>query len=63
MKKFYCVQSRFFDDGKVKAICYPVEAEEKPQNTSQSTRTNDIYCDYFDTYDEAQKYLADCQKA
>lgn len=63
MKTFYCVQSRFFDDGKIKAICYPVAGEEKPKNEYHSMARSDVYCDYFDTPAEAQAYLNDCQKA
>lgn len=56
MKTFYCVQTRFFDDGKVKAICYSVNEIEKPKNEFHSTALSDVYCDYFDTYDEAQAF-------
>ncbi len=63
MKTYYCVKSLFFNDGKVKAICYPVEGTEKPKDEYHSTARSDVYCDYFDTYDEAQAYLKDCQRA
>lgn len=63
MKTFYCVQTRFFNDGKIRAICYPIEGTEKPRNEFHSTTLNDVYCDYFDTYDEADKFRKSCEKA
>lgn len=62
-KTFWCVQSRFFNDGKVKAVCYSVEEYEKPANEYRSLPMCDVYCDYFDTYEDANKHLQDCYKA
>ncbi len=56
MKTFYCVQTRFFDNGNVKAICYPVEETEKPKNFFYTSALSDVYCDYFDTYAEAKDF-------
>lgn len=63
MKKFWCVTTKFFDSGKVKAIIAPVEAEEKPENGCVENRMCDEYRDYFDTYEEALKWYEDAKKA
>ena len=63
MKTFYCVQSMFFDNGQVRAISYPVYLDEKPKGNSFSIRQCDVYCDYFDTPEEAQAFLKDCERA
>lgn len=63
MKTFYCVTTRFFDSGRVKAIMYQIEANEKPQNTMVENNLCDQYNDYFDTYEEAYKFWEEAQTA
>lgn len=63
MKKFYCVVSKFFDGGGVKAVLFDILAEKKPINGQVENRLCDEYHDYFDTYDEAKAYQQDCYKA
>lgn len=63
MKKFWCVATRFFDSGKVKAVMYEVEAEEKPNNTMVENKMCDEYHDYFDNFKEAKDYWIDAQNA
>ena len=63
MKEFWCVVSRYFDSGKVKTMCFSVEATEKPENSSVENRLCDEYRDYFDTYEEAKEYERDCWRA
>ena len=63
MKKFYCVISKFFDGGGVKAIMFDIEADEKPKNGQVENNLCDEYRDYFDTYDEAKAFWKECQRA
>lgn len=63
MKKFWCVSTKFFDSGKVKAVMYQIEAEEKPENSMVENKMCDEYHDYFDTYEEARQYWQDAQNA
>lgn len=63
MEKFYCVVSKFFDSGAVKAITFAIQADEKPQNGQVENNLCDEYRDYFDTYEDAKKYENDCYKA
>lgn len=63
MKTFYGVVSKFFDSGRVSASLFTVQADKKPENTNQETRLCDIYYDYFDAYEEANKHLQECYNA
>ena len=63
MKKFWCVSTKFFDSGKVKAVMYKVETEEKPKNSMVENMLCDEYHDYFDTYEEAKEYYDNAQNA
>ncbi len=63
MKTFYCVVSKFFDNGGIKAVCFDIQADKKPENKQVENRLCDEYHDYFDTYDEAEKFRKDCYKA
>lgn len=54
--KYWCVNTKFFDSGRVKVRVYPVEAESKPANGMQENAMCDEYHDYFETYEEATAY-------
>ena len=54
--KYYGTTTKFFDDGEVRAFCFEVEAEEKPQSSYESLRSCDIYMDYFETLEEAERF-------
>ena len=56
MKTYYCVTTRFFDNGTVKANLYEVKAVSKPENTMTELKQYDEYHDYFDTYNEALQF-------
>jgi len=63
-KVFWCVTSSYDDKGRVTAaITDTKEAVSKPQQTYTSTRRNDIYNDWFDSQEEAQKFVEDAKKA
>lgn len=61
MKKFWCVSSKFFDTGRVKATMFQVEAENKPQNEMTETERYDEYLDFFNTHSEARDFWQDMQ--
>ena len=64
MKKYYCVTSSFDDKGRVNAnITNIIELEQKPENTYTSTRRKDIYNDWFDSEEEAKKYIEESKNA
>lgn len=58
MKDFWCVSTKFYDDGRIKSgIClYPIEADEKPKSKMIRNKNSDEYHDYFDTREEAEKF-------
>ncbi len=63
MKKFWCVNQKYFDSGKVKVLVYSVEADEKPANGYRENMMCDEYHDYFDTQAEARAFAAKAEKA
>lgn len=64
MSKYWCVTSSFDDKGKVTAaITNVVEAPEKPENSFRSTRRKDIYFDWFENQEEAEKFVEEAKRA
>lgn len=63
MKKFWCVNQKFFDSGYVKVLTYAVEAETKPENGFRENKMCDEYHDYFDTYEEAKAWAKQAEEA
>lgn len=63
MKEFWCVMSRFFDNGRVQVVTYLIEAEKMPEQQCIETARFDEYRDYFKTYAEARDYEQDCKRA
>ncbi len=64
MKTWYCVTSSFDDRGRVTAgITATTQADEKPENTSTSTRRKDIYNDWFGTEAEARQFVEEAKLA
>lgn len=56
--RFYCVTSTFDNKGRVTAsITDTVERESKPENTAKSTLRKDIYNDWFDSKEKANKFI------
>jgi len=63
-KIFYAVTSTFYDDGRVTAVITDsVEAETRPENGSSEKSNRDIYTDWFDTPEEAVKFVQEAQEA
>ena len=64
LRTFSCVTSSFDDRGRVAAaITRTVEAAEKPENNCSSTGRKDIYNDWFDSREEAEKFVEEAKKA
>lgn len=63
-KLYYCVTSSFDDRGRVvAAITNVVEAAQKPENSSMSTKRKDIYSDWFDDPEAAKKFVEEAKRA
>lgn len=64
MKKWYGVQSCYYDNGKVMAaIMDVVEQEKKPEATFKELRRCDCYMEWFGSEKEAKAYIEECQMA
>lgn len=64
MKKYWVVVTTFDDRGKVTAnIVDVVDAEQKPEQGYKSTKSKDIYTDYFETLEEAKKFVEEAKLA
>lgn len=62
MKIYYCVTSSYDDRGRVTAAVTSTRiADKKPKNEYHSIRNKDIYIDWFDSMNEAQKYADECR--
>ena len=57
-KKYFCVVSMVYNNGKVTAnIVDMQELEKKPENSSSSNSNCHIYVKWFEGYDAAQNYI------
>lgn len=63
MKKYYGVNTKFYDNGKVKVHIFEVEANKKPENVCEEKTCYDEYLDYFATRKEAERYAEDSRRA
>ena len=64
MKTFWCVTTSVDNRGTVRAaITNFVEAVCKPENTSTSTSRKDIYNDWFEDHEEAEKFVEEARSA
>lgn len=60
IKVFYCVATTVFSSGKtVMNIVASQAAEERPANSFKSTNRADYYCDWFDSKEEAEKFITE----
>ena len=63
-KTFYCVVSKFYDDGHATAnITDEIQADEKPASTSRTTVRADIYIDRFENIGDARKAVDETRNA
>lgn len=58
--KFYGVDNRYYNNGKVKATIITCEADTKPEDKSLEAESADMYIDWFDTLNEAQEHRKQC---
>lgn len=57
--KFWCVESKFFDDGHVEGRILTLVRDDIPADFSVSWVTYDKYVDYFSSYEDALKHYQD----
>lgn len=61
---YYCVTTAFSDKGNVMAaITNMVEAASKPENSFKSLKRKDIYNDWFESMEEAEKFVEEAKRA
>lgn len=64
MKTYWCVTTSIDDRGRVVAnITISVEAVCKPENSFESTKRKDIYNDWFESREEAEKWVEEARQA
>lgn len=64
MKTYYCVTSSVDDEGKVRAaITDVIDAVCKPENSFKSLKRKDIYTDWFESREEAEKLVEEAKTA
>lgn len=62
MATYYCVKSSVDNHGRMTAaITESVEAEEKPADSYVSTSRKDIYTDWFESREEAEKFVCNAR--
>lgn len=61
---WYCVQSAFYDSGKVKAaIVNTIKAADKPESTYKELKRCDIYAEWYASKEEAEQAIQDALNA
>ena len=64
MKTYWCVTSSVYDSGRITAaITNVVQAVKKPDYKFKSTRRKDIYNDWFESQEEAERFVAEALNA
>lgn len=64
MKKYYAVCNSYYNNGKVVAnLVDTIEAEEKPKDTYKETKRCDVYVNWFESRNEAMKFINECKMA
>lgn len=64
IKTYYCVVSSFDDKGKVRAaITNVIDAFRKPENDFKRLKHKDIYYDWFESREEAEKMVEEAKMA
>lgn len=60
--KIFEVVSRYIDRGKNTFSINVIDVDAIPENTFVSLKTRDVYHDYFNTKQEAEKFISDSRK-
>lgn len=64
MKTYWCVTTSIDDRGRVVSnITNTIEAVCKPEDSSMSTKREDIYNDWFESREEAEKWVEEARQA
>lgn len=64
MKTYYCVTTKFYDNGDVMAGMTDIrEAEVKPESEFKELPTCDVYKDWFRTRKEAEQFIKEAAEA
>lgn len=63
-RTWWCVVTTVYDDGRVTAhITDSQESVKQPESHSQSTSRRDIYSDWFESREEAEKIVEEAKRA
>ena len=63
-KKYWCVTTSVNNKGRVVAnITNVIEAAQKPENSFTSTSRRDVYNDWFESQEEAEKFVEEAKNA
>lgn len=63
-KKYWCVTTSVGNKGRVVAnITNVIEAAQKPENSFTSTSRRDVYNDWFESQEEAEKFVEEAKNA
>lgn len=63
-KKYWCVTTSVSNKGRVVAnITNVIEAAQKPENSFTSTSRRDVYNDWFESQEEAEKFVEEAKNA
>lgn len=64
MKNWYCVTNSYYDNGRVTAaITNIIQSEQKPEDTYNEGKRCDVYNNWFDNINDANKFIAQCRQA
>ena len=64
MKKFYAVCTSVYDSGRITCnLVDVIQAEEMPEQRFKSTRSCDVYVNYFDCLEAAQAFIEETRFA
>lgn len=62
--KYWCVTTSVSNKGRVVAnITNVIEAEQKPENSFNSTSRRDVYNDWFESQEETEQFVEEARKA
>ena len=61
--KYYEVETRFFDNGKVEAVIFEKDAKQMPESHYAETAACDIYTNCFENRKDAEQYRQDALNA
>lgn len=62
MAKYYGVETRYFDDGKLLVCRREFDGEQKPEDVYEETETYDLYVDWFGDKGKADKFYTEAMK-